>query len=275
MYELDKNNTAHNPVLASYWLQQAFNTNVNALEQQAQWLQAEFTPPEQTQVVWIPGNLIQKGVVQTEVVGAQTGCCIVRGYQAGTFEILPSLKDRIQSSVEKVVFLAKEIENRDQFTSIQKWLFHGDIFNCLKDAQIEEAIAIARYVGFEATANRLLELKLDEDELETDEQPLNLLSIKQFLRFLLNHPELKEPGIVITNEGNVKAIWQESQNQIFWIEFSPNDDVRYLAFVPNERRSDGIECTAGWSTIPDVYDRAKEFHATAWMEYDTTPNHPG
>jgi hypothetical protein len=271
MIDIEKDNTAYNPLMASYWLQQALNTNVTALEQQAQWRQADsalidFSIPGQNQVVFISGKQTQTWWNQT-IDWTQTKGCQVRVYQTGTYEILPSLKDQIQSAVENVVVLLREIETREQFTNIPKWLFTDDIFKCLNEVELEGAIAIARYAGYEATADRILELKLDEEELEPDEQPLNLLSIKQFLGFILRHPELKEPGITITNEGNVKAIWHQSNSQIFWIEFFPNNDVRYLAFVPNVRRSDGIERTTGGSTLSDIYNRAKELHAIDWMMY--------
>ena len=130
---------------------------------------------------------------------------------------------------------------------------------------VRGAIAIARLSGFEETANSLGELLLYEEELEPGEQPLSLPSMKRFIRFLIEHSDLREPSIVITDEGNIKAIWQHSKNQIFWIEFYPNGDVRYLSFVPNERRSDGVERTAGRSTVSDIFDRAKTLGAITWM----------
>jgi hypothetical protein len=130
---------------------------------------------------------------------------------------------------------------------------------------IEGAIAIARLADFQYTANRLGEILSFQEELEHGEQPISLSSLKQFIRFLLEHSCLQEPSIVVTDRGNVKAIWEYSEKQIFWIEFYPSGDVRYLAFVPNERRSDGIERTASWSTASDVFDRAKSLGATAWM----------
>lgn len=127
------------------------------------------------------------------------------------------------------------------------------------------AIAIARLAGFGDTANRLGQILLFQEKLEPDEQPLSLSSLKQFIWFLLEHRGVREPSIVATDKGNVKAIWEYSEKQIFWIEFYPSGDVRYLAFVPNERRSDGVERTAAWSTSSDVFERAKSLGPTAWM----------
>ncbi len=157
-------------------------------------------------------------------------------------------------------------EGKEQDTLAPKPLIEVDfLLGFLEKIEIKEVIAIARLAGFENTANRLGEILSFQEELEPDEQPLYLSSLKQFLRFLIKHRGLWEPSIVVTDRGNVKAIWEYSEKQIFWIEFYPSGDVRYLAFVPNERRSDGIERTASWSTASDVFDRAKSLGATAWM----------
>jgi hypothetical protein len=147
-----------------------------------------------------------------------------------------------------------------------KWLIEVDFLRYLEVIKNEaEAIAIARLAGFDDTANRLGQFLLFQEELEPDEQPLSLSSLKQFIWFLLEHRDIREPSIVVTERGNVKAIWEYSEKQIFWIEFYPSGDVRYLAFVPNQRRSDGVERTAAWSTASDVFERAKSLGATAWM----------
>lgn len=133
--------------------------------------------------------------------------------------------------------------------------------------RIEEAIAIARLAGLENISDRLLQLISFDDELEPGEEPISLLSIKKFLRFLLEHENIYECSIVITYNGNVKAKWEYSEDQIFSIEFYPSDDVRYLAFVPNTKRSDGVERTAGWSTVYDVFDRAEALGVMEWVMY--------
>ena len=90
-------------------------------------------------------------------------------------------------------------------------------------------------------------------------------SVRQLLRFLRKDRKLVCPAITVTDRTNVKAIWRASDSQIFWIEFEPQGDVTYLAFVPNIKRSDGIERTSALSTIEDVLDRAREIGALAWM----------
>ena len=90
-------------------------------------------------------------------------------------------------------------------------------------------------------------------------------SVAQLLRFLSQDRKFRCPSIFITDRQNVKAIWQASENKIFWIEFEPSGDVTYLAFFPNEKRSDGVERQSALSTVEDVLDRAKQAGAVNWM----------
>lgn len=100
-----------------------------------------------------------------------------------------------------------------------------------------------------------------------DEEPVRVSpgSVRRFLQILRTDNRLRCPGIFITDRRNIKAIWQASESQIFWIEFEPNGDVTYLAFFPNKKRSDGVERISALSTIEDALDRARETGALAWM----------
>ena len=90
--------------------------------------------------------------------------------------------------------------------------------------------------------------------------------MRQFLQFVQKEPKLRFPAIVVTDSKNIKAIWQASESQIFWIEFEPNGDVSYLAFSPNKKRSDGIERVSALSAVEVVLQRAKDIGALAWMK---------
>jgi len=218
--------TAYDAVHASHWLGCELNSKVNAFER----FQAEQFPTEAP--------------------------------PASTCAFLPD----IQRYIERLSIPQETSEGNGQDTLTAPLIGRNWLEILEKIEIIAGAIAIARIAGFDDTANRLGQiLLLFQEELEPDEQPLSLSSLKQFIRFLIEHRGLREPSIVVTDRGNVKAIWEYSEKQIFWIEFYPSGDVRYLAFVPNERRSDGIERTASWSTASDVFDRAKSLGATAWM----------
>lgn len=129
----------------------------------------------------------------------------------------------------------------------------------------DEIITIAELAGYDQIVVQLERLISFQDELEPDEARLSIDSLKQFIGFMLENNGIREPAFGLTDRGNIKAIWEFSEKQIFWIEFFPSGDVRYLAFVPNERRTDQVERTAGGSTVKDVLKRAKELGALPWI----------
>lgn len=136
----------------------------------------------------------------------------------------------------------------------------------LQQAQIFAQLETAKSYLPSKTVDRLKQrfefLFEPEDEEETRILPG---SVRQLLRFLRQDRKFRCPSIFITDRQNVKAIWQASENKIFWIEFEPSGDVTYLAFFPNQKRSDGIERHSALSTAEDVLDRAKETGAVNWM----------
>lgn len=128
-----------------------------------------------------------------------------------------------------------------------------------------EVIAMVGFAGFGTVANRLGELYLAET-WENHERPLSLESLKEFIQFLLENARLEEPYLAVSPEGNIVATWQKSDKQLFWIEFYPNGDVQYLAFIPNDKKSDGIERVSGISTRSNVCNRAESLGIIPWIK---------
>lgn len=133
----------------------------------------------------------------------------------------------------------------------------GEIFARLEDAKF--GLGAETYTRLKRRLNFLFE---PDDGQDVRISPG---SMRQFLQFMQNNRKLRFPAIVITDKKNVKAIWRASESEIFWIEFEPNGDVTYLAFFPNDKRSDGIERTSALSTAEDVSARAKTMGALGWM----------
>lgn len=133
----------------------------------------------------------------------------------------------------------------------------GEIYARLEDAKL--GLGPASYTRIK----RRLDFLFEPD----DGQDVRISpgSMRQFLQFMQKNRKLRFPAIVITDKKNIKAIWRVSGNEIFWIEFEPNGDVTYLAFFPNDKRSDGIERTSALSTAEDVSARAKTIGALRWM----------
>lgn len=136
----------------------------------------------------------------------------------------------------------------------------------LHQKQILDQLKAARKFLPSDTVNQLVRrFKFFFEPDDDDEVHVSPSSLKQFLQFLRRDQSLRFPSVFITERRNIKAQWQASDQEIFWIEFEPSGDVIYLAFFPNDKRSDGIERLSAWSTVEDVLIRAKHVGATSWM----------
>jgi hypothetical protein len=95
------------------------------------------------------------------------------------------------------------------------------------------------------------------ENLEENES-INLDSLDNFWEFIFAHKNLRLPGITLTNEDYVKAIWQKDTEHIFWIEFYPDKTVKFLHFNKQDK-------CVGNSTVGSIMSHANILGATEWM----------
>jgi hypothetical protein len=89
----------------------------------------------------------------------------------------------------------------------------------------------------EKLAERLVELKTDlaDDENASD---LSIASVSGLIRFLQDNPRLRDPGLVASNNGNIRAEWHKSWAEHFVIEFTSKTDARFVLFVSDTSQPD-------------------------------------
>lgn len=182
-------------------------------------------------------------------------------YDLGEYNFVAPLRSRVTRSMTDSDETFSTTVTSDQIEdegAVRLRNERGEIFARLEDAKF----------GLGPETYTRLKRRLDFLFEPDDGQDVRISpgSMRQFLQFVQKEPKLRFPAIVVTDRKNIKAIWQASESQIFWIEFEPNGDVSYLAFSPNKKRSDGIERVSALSAVEDVLRRAKEIGALAWMK---------
>lgn len=66
---------------------------------------------------------------------------------------------------------------------------------------------------------------------ETDQVPLSVLSLRALVDFLSKKPDVGYPDIVLTAEGNIRAVWNKNdKNQYLALEFLGGSDIRRIEF---------------------------------------------
>ena len=121
---------------------------------------------------------------------------------------------------------------------------------------------LAREDG-EKLANRLAELKADL--AEDDESPgISIPSVLGLIRFLCDNPQMRDPSLVASNTGNIRAEWHESWSQHFVIEFTSDTDARFVLFVedveaPGKKVRVSVTCS-----ISSIMEQASPHGVREW-----------
>lgn len=90
-----------------------------------------------------------------------------------------------------------------------------------------EIIATLRLFGLDAAANRLTYLHSLMDDLDPDDKPLNLESLRQFAIFLMGERIPKNPQIGMTPNGTLQAEWRIGTRGLLAMEFLASGKIRY------------------------------------------------
>lgn len=103
----------------------------------------------------------------------------------------------------------------------------------------------------EVIAKRLetIEAAQEQDEIE-----VNVESLRQLAKFLLENNQLQTPDIVITNRGNYRVQWQKAANKHFAMEFFPAGDVKFVCFRINRANPTKISRYSGLTTVDEIVD---------------------
>lgn len=118
----------------------------------------------------------------------------------------------------------------------------------------------------EVITPRIIELMEDlEDDPDEDQQHVNFLSFKNFIYFLINNDRVAIPSFVITEKGNVRALWRKSKQQHFAVEFHPDNEVTFVAFVPNIKNSSNTYRSSGKINQSILFDIANTLGANKWI----------
>lgn len=136
------------------------------------------------------------------------------------------------------------VNQEEHDTLISSWSEKEDPFTQAdlldsEDNQVQELIfriRISRTIHYwESLANRLLALYNDAKEEDSASPGIDIGSLRNFLKFLQLHTNLKCPIISLTPDNNIYASWRKEQNRLFSVHFLLNGNARFVIFKPNER----------------------------------------
>ena len=119
----------------------------------------------------------------------------------------------------------------------------------------------------ERLAKRLDSLADATVEEYPDQEPISPESLKDFLSFLGQPPELDYPNVVLTYSGNIRASWTKSKNKHFAVEFYGSGDVGYVVFASDSDYPYIVSRTSGSCSSKKLMKIVKPFNVLNWASY--------
>lgn len=141
------------------------------------------------------------------------------------------------------------------------------IFNMPIKAEIHQLRISSKIRFSELLAKRLDSLADATEEEYPDQEPISPESLKDFLSFLDQTPELDYPSVVLTYSGNIRASWTKSKNEHFAVEFYGFGDVGYVVFAPDSYYPFKVSRTSGSCSSKILMKVVEPFNVLNWASY--------
>ena len=126
-------------------------------------------------------------------------------------------------------------------------------------------VALIRMLGFQDIADRIAQLLEFEADLEPDEMPINLASLKGFADFLRKERRLEHPAqLSVAPDGFLIAEWHYGSNRHLAIKFLDREIAKFASIAPSRSdsaRTRSINGTAPWA---EAVDSLSAIHVTRW-----------
>ena len=120
-----------------------------------------------------------------------------------------------------------------------------------------EIASFLRGIGLTDAADRIEQLVEYADE-DPDETPLNMDSLRDLARWLVQESVLLDPTVGVDHDGLLTAEWRVLPNGGLIMRFAPGDQIHYAGVV-NVRGSGTYESIKGTSPKPKALELIRKF----------------
>ena len=174
------------------------------------------------------------------------------GWQAPAFDLLPGIRRGSADSRQQPLAVSLRPESHPVGNVVPpqirvvsgKWTLSDDGIRARTD-QLNRVASSCR--------QRIREL---DDFARSEGARVNPASEHTFWRFLGRSPFGAEPGLVLLDSGNLRAIWGDMKPTHIGLQFLPNDQIQYVVFA-QPPSSAGVmrgRGRAGIATLPRLLD---------------------
>ena len=179
-------------------------------------------------------------------------------------ELISSLKTKLDREIHPF-FITSDITISD-FTPL------------IRETSVTELVAYiqanSRLPFAGKLVSRLEALREISEEEFPEQEPISPYSLRDFITFIESLNDVKYPSVVLTYEGNIRSEWTVARNKHLALEFTGDNDVRFVVFSPDSSEPYKTNRVAGVSTINSIYEQVAPYGVFNWViEKKTVKQH--
>ena len=126
-------------------------------------------------------------------------------------------------------------------------------------------VGLVRLSGLKATADRVAYLLEVENDLDEDEAPIAMSSLKGFADFLRKERRLEPPSeISISPDGSLIAEWHYGPNRHLAIKFLDEEMARFASIAPSRLEPAGTRSINGTAQWAEVVNSLSPIRVARW-----------
>ena len=138
-----------------------------------------------------------------------------------------------------------------------------------RESSVAELIAAVRTESRLPFSNQLAErleelVEISQEEFP-EQAPVSGRSLSDFTEFLCSVPDISEPDVILTYDGNIRAEWTKSSNKHFAVEFLGDSQTRFVVFSPDPRKSHITNRVSGLSTLTSLLENVAPYSVLNWV----------
>jgi hypothetical protein len=112
---------------------------------------------------------------------------------------------------------------------------------------------------------RIRDLVEASEEEYPDQAPVSAESLRDFIAFVQSVPGIVYPALVLTPQGNIRAEWTKARNKHLGLDFSGDNDIRFVVFAPDPCKPHRTNRASGLTTSGSLLEKVTPYGVLDWL----------
>ena len=127
------------------------------------------------------------------------------------------------------------------------------------------AIHALKLPGAKRIAQRVSDLCQIAKEEAPDQEPPSAQSLRNFLLFLISHPEFNVPSLLLTPSGHFRAQWRGTGKNNCVLDFGDDRSINFVLFTVDPNYPAEMVRLSGRCSAETFVNQVEQLGALDWM----------